>query len=773
MGMRRAVSVSLAGVLFTTLTLSGCRAVLGLGDYTLQDEQSESATQRYLCRAHADCPAPDGPANETFCTSKRRCAQLQTEDCRQLAGSELAANALVIGSLFDISGPDAVAELARQHATQLAVEEINAAGGIPLRDGGEPRSFLLIGCDATRDVDRAATHLAMLNARAVVGLTDSEKLVQVVRKQGIPASMLTLGLAIAPESINSLLDADLAWLMALTVEQRAPLIDTLLGLLQQRLRDGRSEPLRLAVLFRYDGSGRAWLSALRDHDLDGNPLGVPELHAGRVRIDRYPDDAEQLQGLIGSYRSFSPDIIAMLGPVEAVTGFMAPLEQAYERDAVSARPHYVLTEAVKAPALLDLARKQPGLQERVHGVGAALPARSQSVWESFEGRYSARFDDGLAAGSRVAAAYDAVYALAHAIAAIEAEREVGGRIAQALHWLEAPEQTAAPIFEVGPEVLTESLRRVAGGERIALDGASGALHWDVYGARRGGALEAWCLAADSGVLGFGPAPLTLDVASQQLVMGAAACDRWLAALGDMPSVGMRAQSGVGVDQPPSAAAGSGAQPAAAGSAAVPDDTMAAAAGSAAPSGAAGGPAMPVEDLPDPTAGSLRCGATTCQIESEQCCIAMVRPVTGPEEGDVSCRPREAAPIAEGAAGAAAPVACMLSLQCASDADCAAGSVCCSDAQLASCKPLAACTAEQGRRLACKTPAECAEGQFCCLHSNASTSAFTFTACETVCDISNTGVRLCGRDEDCQADPVSTDCNPSGLLPALHACWPRL
>lgn len=790
MRMRRSVAVSPASLIFTWLTLSGCHAVLGLDDFELHDMQVApvaSVGQAYVCRSHAQCPGASGSATANFCTSKRRCASLQSEDCARLTGPELDASALVIGSLFQTSGADAAAELARQRAVQLAVEEINDAGGIPARDNGATRRLLLVGCDATADVDRAATHLAVLGARAVVGLTDSEQLLQVVRTHAIASSMVTLSAAIAPDSINALLDADLTWLMTLTVEQRAPLMEATLRALEQHVRAGRSEPLRIALLFHDDGAGRAGLATLRGHELEGRPLGSPDEHAGRVRIDRYPESAADLPALVASYRGFAPDIVVVLGSADALRGFVAPLEQSYERDAANVRPHYLLTEEAKGPALIELARELPSLRERIHGVGTAIPDRSRPVWESFQRRYVARFSDELGALPRVAAAYDAVYALGYAIAAIEVDHEVGGRIAQALHWLEVPEQTAAPLYEVGPAALASSFHKLNAGERLAVYGAAGELHWDGFGALPSGALEAWCMeAAGSGATRYGNAPLRFDVAEQRFGTRAAACDPWLTALADMRSADMRAEEIMAARSAASAqpaAPKSGEGDAAAGSAAPDPTRQAPRAGAEAASGAAGNPAPPAMTMtmtmtepqrgpvPADSTKTLSCGASTCDRDKEQCCITMLGPLATPMAGDVSCQSRGMPTTMQGGAGGPAPNACALSLQCASDADCKDGAVCCADTQLASCKPLSACSAEMGRRLACKSPAQCPQGQQCCMHGNA--SAFSYTACEANCDIANATVRLCGGNADCQNDPASNECTPSTLLPALSVCWPRL
>lgn len=766
--MWRAWSVAPVSVVITWLTLSGCHELLGLNEFDLQQGPAGSGVPAYVCRSHSECPGPTGHPAATFCTTKRRCAQLQSEDCSPLTGGELDPHALVVGSMFATSGADAVVELARQRAVQLAVEEINEHGGIPARDRPEPRKLLLIGCDSSVSVDRASAQLATLGARAIIGLTDSEQLLQVVRAHAIAASMVSLGVAIAPDSVNSLLDADLAWLLALTVEQRIPVLETTLSSLQLHLSEQRKAPLRLALMFRYDGAGRAGLAALREHELDGIQLGATDQHADRIRVDRYPDNIEALSALVSAYRGFAPDIVVMLGRSEDVGAFMGALEQSYEQDGETVRPHYLLTEAAQGSLLIDLAQQLPSLVDRVHGVGGTVPASSQAGWEAFQRRYFARWNDGLGAAPRVAAAYDAVYALAYAIASIEADHEVGGRIAQALHWLEPPDRTAAPVFEVGPDTLAMSFSRLNRAERIGVHGASGALHWDALGALPGGALEVWCLEASSGAARFGSAPLTYDVATGRYQSRPANCDAWLKPITEREGL---------LDRAPTPMSGRADADAPEQPSEMPQRMNAAGASApaSAQAGAGGNAALPSEpdELPTPTR-SLACGDKTCEAEREQCCVAMLRPLGPSVAADLSCQPRSAAlPMMGGGAGAPAPAACVLSLQCASDADCSDGTVCCMSAQLASCKPQAACEAELGRRLACKQPSECAPGQQCCLQMDSVTGTFARSACEASCDLANAAVRLCASDADCQGDPSSSTCSPSALLPALRACWPAL
>src|SRR5262245_49826474 len=110
------------------------------------------------CRQHADCAKQKTLSAARFCTTKQTCQTLRSEDCGFVSGNESAAHSVVIGSLFATTGALAADNTARQNAAQLAVDEINDGGGVPAPHGGEARSLLLVGCDATRDPVRAAKH---------------------------------------------------------------------------------------------------------------------------------------------------------------------------------------------------------------------------------------------------------------------------------------------------------------------------------------------------------------------------------------------------------------------------------------------------------------------------------------------------------------------------------------------------------------------------------------------------------------------------------------
>src|SRR3954468_6831044 len=106
------------------LGLSACGSLLGLDDFTLDPQ---AAAEGRSCNVHADCV----DASAQYHCLQNRCAALPAQDCAVAAGPGLDDRAIWIGALLSISGGHAAVNQARLASAVLAVESINAAGGVP------------------------------------------------------------------------------------------------------------------------------------------------------------------------------------------------------------------------------------------------------------------------------------------------------------------------------------------------------------------------------------------------------------------------------------------------------------------------------------------------------------------------------------------------------------------------------------------------------------------------------------------------------------------
>ena len=776
-------------LLYVTVILGtciGCEGVLGLNDYRVKP-QEESSQIAETCSTHLDCAGRD-VERVSLCTPQRRCLSPQTDQCKLLSRAAPDARALVLGSLFSVSGGNAGSgaayDTARQNAVVMAVDEINERGGVPALGSAVPRKLILVSCDTSGGAEEAARQLVKLGAVAVVGPADSDAVLSVSTKQTISAGTLLISPTATSSSIKDLLDADLSWLMSPTVEQRAPLMKLLLAALEQQLVAERTPELKLGVIFDDDTLGQSSLASLQEVKFAGESLSLSGKRSGRVRIDRFPGEATDRAALIAAYRAFAPDVIVLLGQTPLITEWMAPLERSFEMggDASSAtRPYYVVTEAAKSSELLSLAQQVSGLRTRVRGVSVTPTDRARPVFEGFLNRFDARYGEGAGSAPGVGAAYDALYAIVYALSSIEATPVSGARIAGALHWLSGGSELVA----VGTSEMSTAFRKLSAHERIATLGTMSELRWDDAGGTRSGALEVFCLAAGDEPPQFVGSGLRWDVAAEQATGSSSGCgvrslgvpevvktgvpavDSSSGHLDSMPSeIGQPSTPETMTSMPSagSAAAGSGNPSGSAGRAGAAGRLGGqAAAGSG---GAAGG--APVPSLPH--RNTLSCGdRRACQLDrGEYCCISELRPVTGPLPTDLTCR---SAPTG-GAGSAAAGGSCGLSLYCSSDRECEDGQVCCADETSARCTTALECMRMSHRRIECAAPKDCPAGTQCCIRTEQNLSAFSSTLCETRCPVAAGTGTICQTDADCPMEGNNKFvCNQSYVLPTVRVCWP--
>jgi ABC-type branched-subunit amino acid transport system substrate-binding protein len=727
--LRRPVPRALA--LCGLLCVSGCDSVLGLSEFSVRD-MADAGSATNSCTSNRDCRADNsglaGDADHCV-TARRRCAALESADCRVVTGPTQADDAILIGSLLSVAG--APANLARQQSAVLAVEEINAAGGVP-SGPDTARPLLMVSCDAKADAMRAATHLFdELRVPAVVGPDSTQDPVSLATKLAIPNGALMLSPTLGPASAADLVDDDLIWSLVPNDLQRAALmIDQVHGL-ETALQAQRAKPaLKLGILAARGPIGASAVASLSTLMFGDEPLSHPHNLGDHVRIDSYAVTGAPANGLVADYAVFAPDIVVLLGAQEAVAQWIAPLENAWLS---SERPAYLLTDAAKGPELLELLKLRADLAARVRGVGVTAASVSLEAQAAFTRAYQTRFGDPSALPADLSACYDAVYAIALAAAAQGSVAISGRGIAAGLRRLMGGDVS----IELGSRTFGSAAQSLAAGENLSVVGTLTPLLWDERGALSTGTLDSWCIADASGSPSFGSGGRQLDVASQELSGVFAPCDHTAAA-----------DSALRSDMP-------GAMPDAG---AAPDAAASAGASDAGSHDAGSKP-------PDPTpsdAGSktstkpIACGALTCDVSrNESCCVSMLRvPPDSPQPGDFSC--------------ATGNASCAASFHCTSDAHCGSGRVCCGVGSAAKCVATSACAAMGGTHLGCASARDCA-GMVCCGRLMPASASFSSIECSADCPGLGTSYQLCMLDDDCVTPLGTRVCRASPVLPALKVC----
>jgi ABC-type branched-subunit amino acid transport system substrate-binding protein len=458
--------------------------------------------------------APDGPVAAVCIKPEQRCAALLSEDCNSITGDYANDNAIIIGSLFSTKGPQAATNIPRQQAAALAVEQVNAVGGIPAAAGSEEaRPLVLVSCDEVTNLLRAAEHLVKdLKVPAIVGPNTSQDTLEVSSKVTVPNGTVVITPTAVASSITALNDKDLTWLMVPSDVQRAPLMIDQIGELEAAIKLERNkEAVKLGIVFRDDALGVGTRTSLNDLNLNGKSLGDALNLGNHVEIDGYVGTDPDQQAIVTKYLAFKPDIIVLAGTAEAVSKVMIPLEEQWVGDE---RPSYMLIDSTKVPELLTATTNNESLRLRVRGTGITPgPAGKNTPAEAYNGfkiDYEVRYEGGTATISGMGPSHDAAYAIGLALAATKDMPVSGASVAAGLRKLAGG---PTKLTTLGTNLLS-AFQKLAAGSGITAVGSFGVLDWDSDGAVKGGTLEMWCIGGTPDKPVYQSSGLLFDIMSQ-------------------------------------------------------------------------------------------------------------------------------------------------------------------------------------------------------------------------------------------------------------------
>lgn len=458
--------------------------------------------------------APEGPVAAVCIKPEQRCAALLSQDCDTVTGDYTNDRAIILGSLFSTKGAQAATNIPRQQAAALAIEQINAVGGVP---GGESsadaRPLVMVSCDETVDLVRAAEHLVKdLKVPAIVGPNTSQDTLDVSAKVTVPNGTVVITPTAVASSITALSDKDLTWLMVPSDVQRAPLMIDQINEIETALKTERNkEAVKLGIVFRNDALGVGTRTSLNDLKLNGKSLTDPINLGNHVEIDGYDFSDPDQQAIVTKYLAFKPDIIVLAGTAEAVTKVMVPLEAQWVGDE---RPSYMLIDSTKVPELITATTNNESLRLRVRGTGITPgPTGKNTPAEAYNGfkiDYDVRYEGGTATISGMGPSHDAAYAIGLALAATKDMPVSGASIAAGLRKLASG---PTKLTTLGTNLLS-AFQKLAAGTGITAVGSFGVLDWDSDGAVKGGTLEMWCIGGTPEKPVYQSSGLLFDIMSQ-------------------------------------------------------------------------------------------------------------------------------------------------------------------------------------------------------------------------------------------------------------------
>jgi ABC-type branched-subunit amino acid transport system substrate-binding protein len=484
-----------------------------VGECTTNQECVDKASQN-LATAGAGGEANDAAIAAVCVQPERRCQQLLSVDCHTITGDYLNDRAIILGSLFSTIGAQAATNIPRQQAAALAIEQINAVGGVPAgKNSAGARPLVLVSCDESTNLVRAAEHLVKdLHVPAIVGPNTSQDTLDVANVT-VPGGTVVITPTAVASSIPALADDDLTWLMVPSDVQRAPLMISQLGVLEAQLKAERElSQVKLGIVFRNDALGVGTRTSLNELKLNGKGLTDPINLGNHVEIDGYSATDVDLQTLVTKYLAFAPDIIVLAGTAEAISKVMVPLEAQWTGEV---RPHYVLIDSTKVPELIMAVTNNDGLRFRIRGTGITPgPTGKDTPAEAYNGfkiDYDVRYAGSTSTISGMGPAHDAAYAIGLALAATKDQPVSGASIAAGLRKLASG---PTRLTTLGTNVLS-AFQKLTAGTGITAVGSFGVLDWDSNGAVKGGTLEMWCIGGTAAKPAYQSSGLIFDIMSSQ------------------------------------------------------------------------------------------------------------------------------------------------------------------------------------------------------------------------------------------------------------------
>lgn len=505
-------------------------AVLACSDDEAAPASVDAGVEAAVAETGARCDAvPEPTCTAAKCTAEAgepaqciggACVKVKTADCQRIAGDFSGGNVIVLGALLAQNGANGGSGAARINSLELALKEINAAGGIGDPDPCKPsRTLALVACDdanlvgdagpdAGPDADagmaidriRAARHLIDdLKVPVIVGGSTSGATLDIAKNATMPAKVMqfapsSTAIAITtPADFNASPDGTrLLWRAAPSdVAQSAALQKLFLQLEDQVKAAGTPTP-RLALVTKNDAYGKGIESAFRNGlVVAGSP--IPNANFIGIVYKTTPTDAdgvEQAQAA-ADLTAFAPNIVVMAGTSEATTNILA----AYEVPGAPTKPLYLLADGQKKPELTTLLDgkseiDREDLRKRLRGTQPGVLTPLGQTFFNFT--YKAAHGNESVLSYGMAGSYDIGYMLAYAIAATNGGPVDGTTIAKNMGLLTG----GTGVLDVGPSSLPRGFESMRTGEKVDFNGASGALDFDVATGEAPSDYGVWCVKVD-------------------------------------------------------------------------------------------------------------------------------------------------------------------------------------------------------------------------------------------------------------------------------------
>ncbi len=493
------------------------------------------------CSTNQECSEKNGGAPFRCVPQTKRCVALTSPECSILLGEKqdwLSDQAIFIG----MSQHKALDGTLQLFGADLARSEIRLAlgGGLPaITPGGPKRPMVIISCPVEpapaggflSEVMRGWRYLSgevkIDAAMPLLSQTVTAATPEVLIPNGVP----TIATASAtPIVVSTYQDRDLVFQMGATDTDQVPLLQSFLTdhLTPRVYADNiapAGTPIRVQLVYASDAANGNTADAIIKTLKWNEGKSTVENGANFLATDvgdstdkvGNPNFNARIVSAISAARTFQPHIVIMaLAPALGAT-FMVPLETQWP--AGVPRPLFVSTLAAWANSVSAQIGSRDALRKRYYGLEPVSAGFDQARFDEFAIALRIKFPEMLNQnlGPQTYYAYDAIYALAHAIVSAGATQLNGDVIVRGLRRL-----GTGPAVNANPTDLTKGFAALQSGGSISLQGISGPLNFDEGGKRKFDA-QVFCVKGTNGVASGIVRPGYKYVAATQTVTGTVNC----------------------------------------------------------------------------------------------------------------------------------------------------------------------------------------------------------------------------------------------------------
>ena len=430
------------------------------------------------CTTNTQCMKMLG-GKAAVCNPKGKCAALASEDCDVLADpTALASDDTVwFGTLLPRQDPDFQVELgaidlARQDFAQMMSGF--AYGGA----GGVVRPLGLVACDDVADVMRAARHLVDdVGVPAVIGFRSAAEVVDVgsalLLRRGVAAVVPLSTSPLVTSLPDELAPPRLIWRTTFSSAQSAKVMARfVLDVLEPRVRSApNGRRVRIAFVRDKSRGGATWDALMLDKlRFNGKSIAENGDDFARFVIDTSSPEtmAADAKAAAVAVDAFAPDIILWSVDNIPTANFIDLVERGWT---ARHRPFYMSVGQLST----DTFRWIGASAERRRRFFGIVSLPSTLVNARFVMHYNEAATTRVAPTDAPNSSYDAFYLLAYAAYALGDKPITGRGLSRAIERLVPP---GKPI-DVGPAGIFDAYATLRRGANIDLNGAFGALDFDV------------------------------------------------------------------------------------------------------------------------------------------------------------------------------------------------------------------------------------------------------------------------------------------------------